>query len=112
MKRLIPHPSSLIPSWKDPADSCPQVSSVERLGEVVVHARLQAPLAVLIPRARGQGDDGQVASRRSLALPDCPDDLEAVQLRHVNVEEQQVEIRRQRSEVRDRSEHAVVFTDF
>ena len=32
-----------------------------------------------------------MASRRSLALPDRPDDLEAVQLRHVDVQEQQVE---------------------
>jgi hypothetical protein len=32
-----------------------------------------------------------VASRRSLTLTDRADDLEAVQLRHVNVQEQQVE---------------------
>src|SRR6516162_6306905 len=55
------------------------------------YAASQAPLAVLLPRPRRQGDDGQVASRRSLALPDLPDDLEAVQLWHVDVQEQQVE---------------------
>jgi len=70
---------------QDPVDGRPQVGSGERLGEVVVHARPQAPLAVLLPRPRGQGDDGQVASRRSLTLPDRADDLEAVQLRHVDV---------------------------
>ena len=32
-----------------------------------------------------------MASRRSLTLPDRLDDLEAVQLRHVDVQEQQVE---------------------
>ena len=75
----------------DPFDRGPQVGGLDRLGQEVVHAGRQAPLAVLLPRPRRQGDDGQVAPRGALPLPDRPDDLEAVQLRHVDVQQQQVE---------------------
>jgi hypothetical protein len=76
---------------KDPVDGRPQVRGGERFGEVLVHARPQAPLAILLPRPRDQRDNRQVASGRSLTLPDRPDHLEAVQLRHVDLQEQQVE---------------------
>ena len=40
---------------------------------------------------RRQGDDGQMSSGRPLALADRPDDLESVQLGHVDVQEDEVE---------------------
>ena len=75
----------------DPVDRSPEVGGLDRFGQEVVHAGRQAPVAVFLPRARRQGDDGQVAPRRPLPLADRPGDLEAVQLRHVHVQEQQVE---------------------
>ena len=42
-------------------------------------------------RARRQGDDRQVSPGRPLPLPDRPHDLQAVESRHVDVQEQQVE---------------------
>ena len=79
------------PGGDHSVDRRPQVGGPDRLGQEVVHAGRQAPLAVFLPRARRQGDDGQMAPRGPLPLPDRLDDLEAVQLRHVDVQEQQVE---------------------
>jgi hypothetical protein len=42
-------------------------------------------------RARRQGDDGQMAPGLALPPADRPHDLEAVELRHVDIQEQQVE---------------------
>ena len=67
-------------------------------------------LAVFLPRARRQGDDRQMAPRGPLVLANCLHDLEAVQLRHVDVQEQQVEVGGQRSEVRSQRRRA--FTAF
>src|SRR5262245_57188077 len=64
----------------DPVDRRPQVGGADWFGQEVVHAGRQAALAVLLPRARRQGDDGQMAPCRPLPLTDRPDDLEAVQL--------------------------------
>ena len=49
--------------------------------------------AVLGSRACGQRDDRRVLARRSLALADRADRLEAVDLRHVQIEKQQVKAR-------------------
>ena len=68
-----------------------QLRGPDRLGQEIVHAGRQAALAVFFPRPCRQGDDGQMSPRGPLPLPDRPDDLEAVQLRHVHVQEQQVE---------------------
>ena len=48
-------------------------------------------LVVFLPCARRQGDDGQMSPGGPLPLPDRPHDLEAVELRHVEVQEQEVE---------------------
>ena len=77
-------------SSEDPVDGRQQVGGTDRLGQEVIHAGCEAALAILFPRARRQGDDGQVSPRGQLPLPNCSNDLEAVQLRHVNVQEQQV----------------------
>ena len=50
-------------------------------------------LAVLAARAGRQGDDGQMIPRGLLSFADLADDLEAVELRHVDVQEQQIEWR-------------------
>src|SRR3954471_23402324 len=78
-------------SSEDPVDGRQQVGGTDRLGLEVIHAGLEAALAILFPRARRQGNDWQVPPRGQLTLPKRLYDLEAVQLRHVNVQEQQVE---------------------
>ena len=97
---FIPHPLSLVPA-KDPVDGRQQVCGTDRLGLEIIHSGSEAALAVLFPGPRRQGNDGQVSSRGQLSLPNCLDDLEAVQLRHVNVQEQQVKtpLLRQRKHV-------------
>ena len=77
-------------SAEDPVDGCQQVSGTDRLGLEINHAGREAALAILFPGARRQRNDGQVSPRGQLPLPNCSNDLEAVQLRHVNVLEQQV----------------------
>src|SRR5437899_10556362 len=77
-------------SSEDPVDGCQKISGTDRLGLEIIHAGCETALAILFPRARRQGDDWQVSPRGRLPLPNCPYDLEAVQLRHVNVQEHQV----------------------
>src|SRR5437016_9894593 len=77
-------------SSQDAVDGCQQVGGTDRLGLEVIHAGCEAALAILFPGARRQGNDWQVSPRGQLPLPNCSNDLEAVQLRHVNVQEQQV----------------------
>src|SRR4051812_40264057 len=74
----------------DSVDGCQQVGGTDWLGLEIIHAGGAAALAILFPGARSQSNDGQVSSRGQLLLPNRPNDLEAVQLRHVNVQEQQV----------------------
>ena len=75
----------------DPVDGREELRGPDRLREVVVHAGREAVIAVFLPRARRQGDDGQMSPGGPLPLPDRPHDLEAVELRHVDVQEQQIE---------------------
>src|SRR5262245_20507323 len=75
---------------EDPVDGCQQVSGTDRLGLEIIHAGCEAALAILFPGARRQGNDWQVSPRGQLPLANRLNDLEAVQLRHVNVQEQQV----------------------
>src|SRR5215207_1347299 len=75
---------------EDPVDGRQQVGGTDRLGLEVIHAGCEAALTILFPGASRQGNDGQVSPRGQLPLPNRLYDLEAVQLRHVNVQEQQV----------------------
>src|SRR5450755_2513492 len=75
---------------EDPVDGCQQVGGTAWLGLKIIQAGGEAALAILFPGARRQGNDGQVSPRGQLPLPNCLNDLETVQLRHVNVQEQQV----------------------
>src|SRR6266436_1833193 len=77
-------------SSEGPVDGCQQVGGTDRLGLEIIHAGCETALAVLFPGARRQGDDRQVSPAGQLPLPNCPYDLKAVQLRHVNVQEHQV----------------------
>src|SRR5438552_19114440 len=77
-------------SSEDPVDGRQQVGGTDRLGLEVIHAGCEAALAILFSGARRQGNDWQLSPRGPFPLPNCLDDLEAVQLRHVNVQEQQV----------------------
>src|SRR5438445_8676944 len=77
-------------SSEDPVDGCQQVGGTDRLALEIIHSGCEAALAILLPGARRQGNDGQVSPRGQLPLPNLLYDLEAVQLRHVNVQEQQV----------------------
>src|SRR5712664_2214453 len=75
----------------DPVYSCQKVGGTDRLRLEIIHAGCETALAILFPGARRQGNDGQVSPRGQLPLPNRLYDLETVQLRHVNVQEQQVE---------------------
>src|ERR1700719_5100435 len=77
-------------SSEDSVDGRQQVGGTDRLGLEVIHAGCEPPVAILFPGASRQGNDGQVSPRGQLPLPNRLYDLEAVQLRHVNVQEQQV----------------------
>src|SRR5713226_2652757 len=77
-------------SSEDSVDGCQQVGGTDRLGLEIIHAGCEAALAILFPGARRQGNDWQMSARAELPLPNRLYDLEAVQLRHVNVQEQQV----------------------
>src|SRR5271163_2020382 len=77
-------------SSEDPVDGGKQVGGTDRLGLEVIHAGCEAALPVLFSGTRRQGNDWKVSPCGQLPLPDCLYDLEAVQLRHVNVQEQQV----------------------
>ena len=68
-----------------------QYRGASRFGQEIIHTGSQAAVAVLLPRTRGQGDDGQMSPHGLLPLPNRLDDLEAVQLRHMHVQQQQVE---------------------
>ena len=72
----------------DAVDRRPEFRGPDGLGEEVVHAGREAALPVFTPGARRQRDDGQMAAGRLFPLPDFSDDLETVQARHVDVEEQ------------------------
>src|SRR5207253_3726857 len=65
------------PCINDPVNGRPQVRGLDRLGEEIVHAGREAPLAVFFARARRQSHDRQMAARRLLLLSYCLDDLEA-----------------------------------
>src|SRR5260221_9452573 len=75
---------------EDPVDGCQQIDGTDRLSLEVIHAGCEAALAILFPGPRRQGNDGQVSPLSQLPFPYRLYDLEAVQLRHVNVQEQQV----------------------
>jgi hypothetical protein len=75
-----------------PFDRREKVRGLDRLGEVIVHPGGEAAVAILAPRPGGQGDDGPMTARRLLPLSDRLNDLKAVELRHVDVEEQDVDI--------------------
>ncbi len=72
----------------DAVDRRPEFREPDGLGQEVVHAGREAALPVFTPGSRRQRDDGQMAAGRLLPLPDFSDDLETVQARHVDVEEQ------------------------
>src|SRR5262249_9858504 len=77
-------------SSEDPGYGRHQLGGTDRLGLEIIHAGCETALAILFPGARRQGDDWQVSSRGRLPLPNCPYNLKSVQLRHVNVQENQV----------------------
>ena len=88
------HPSAFILA-SNPIDGRPEIDGLDRLGQEIVHAGRKAALAVFSPRAGRQGNDGQMAPGGPLVIADRLDDLEAVQFRHVHIQEQKVEFRNQ-----------------
>ena len=66
-------------------DAGHQLAGVEGLGHIVIGAQLQADDLVHVVGAGGEDDDGDVARLAQLAA-----DLEAVHLRHHDVEDDQV----------------------
>src|SRR5262249_47069225 len=66
-----------------------ELSGLERLGDISVHAGLQAALAVAAHRAGRDGHDGHSACA-VLESRDLLDGFEAVHLRHVDIHENEV----------------------
>ena len=76
---------------QDPLQHIEQFPAANRLADKIVHARLEAAFAISFHRPGGQRDDGQAPAGRSVRAGAGPDYLKAVQLRHVDVEQQQIE---------------------
>src|SRR5581483_176896 len=76
----------LLRAPQDGADAGDELLRVERLGEVVVGAEVEAGDLVLVLAFGGEHDDG----RLSVALAEPARDLHAVDLRHHQVEHDQV----------------------
>jgi hypothetical protein len=72
-------------------DGGAQLARLERLRQVVVHPRGQAPLGVALQGVRGHREDRDVAPRRPLPRADGGGRLEAVQLRHLHVHQDEIE---------------------
>jgi hypothetical protein len=75
---------------------------VNWLGKKIVHAGGQALVSILFPRSCRQCNDRQMTSTSLLTLTNRPDDLEPIQLRHMNVEKQQIELQSQGTGIRNR----------
>src|SRR5215467_3161914 len=60
----------------DPFDCRPQVGGGDRLGDEVIDSRLQAALAVRLPRPGGDDDDREMAPGRAFPGADGLDHLE------------------------------------
>ena len=67
-----------------------QLVVADRLGQVLVHARLQAALALALERVRGDRDDRHAQARRLLALPDKLRAAQPVHLRDLQIHQHQV----------------------
>ncbi len=67
-----------------------QGRAVDRLGQVIVHARLQAAFAVARHGARRHGDDGYVATPVQLAVAELARGGQPVQARHLHIHQDQV----------------------
>jgi hypothetical protein len=80
------------PPFDNPIDGSEQFRSPYRLGQVVVHACLQAALAFPVRRASSQRDDRQAPACALFALALDRNHLEAIQLGHVNVQKHHVEL--------------------
>ena len=66
-----------------------QQLGADRLGQVVVHSRLPAPLAVRVGRIRSHRDDPRL---RPVERPDALRRLVAVEVRHLDVHEDDVDV--------------------
>ena len=73
----------------EPIDHAGQVLHADRLADVLIHARLQAPLPVPGHRVGGHRDDGDPLPRR-LALADHLGRLKAIHHRHLQVHKHQI----------------------
>ena len=68
-----------------------EILALQRLGEITVHPRPQAPLPVSLHRVRRQGDDRYVTARPPFAFADRGHGLEPVHLGHLHVHQDEVE---------------------
>ena len=79
------------PAAKHGGDRCHQHADPDRLGDIIVHARGQAALAVVGQGVGGHGHDGDMPAPALLLLANPPRGLKAVHLRHLHVHENDVE---------------------
>ena len=87
----FPRRRSLAETFDDLIDRPQQIERLERLGRIIVHARVQAILPVADHRVSGHSNDGQMAARRLFSSSDFGRGLETVHDRHLNVHKDRVE---------------------
>ena len=76
---------------RQPVDDFQEIGHANRLGQVTVHPRRQAGLPVALQRTGGDGGNRKMAARLLLERTYGRRGLEPVHLRHVDVEERDVE---------------------
>ena len=75
----------------DVEERLPELADLERLADVTIHAGLEAALAVAAHRKGGHGDNWDVGFAAALARADRRGRLEAVELGHLDVHEDEIE---------------------
>ena len=68
-----------------------EILAPHRLGEIIVHAGLQAAIPVALHGVGGHGDDRRPGPAVGLAVPNRPGRLEAIHDRHLNIHQHDVE---------------------
>src|SRR4051812_25227157 len=77
---------------RSPVESGQKQVPTDGLRDEVVHPCRQAAVAIFRARARRDGDHPKVTAASAFPRADTTDDLEAVELGHVEIEQQRVEL--------------------
>ena len=73
-------------------DRCHQLAGIDRLGEMHLKPAPQRPRAIFRSRERRQRGGGNAANGRILRFPETRDQLEAVHLRHAEIDDEHLRL--------------------